>query len=95
MGRLTKPLCSNLLPLIFHQPGDKIFVTSKSFEEIPEGIFARCIKSAVVPDFSWLRCRGKAQATKETGDKRVTNRPVSGVNLQPLMATNHFQLLAV
>jgi hypothetical protein len=69
MGRLTKPLCSNLLPLIFLRTGDKIFVTSKSFEEIPEGIFARCIKSAVVPDFSLLRCRGKAQPPK----KRVTN----------------------
>jgi len=27
MGRLTKPLCSNLLPLIFLRMGDKIFVT--------------------------------------------------------------------
>ena len=26
-------------------------------------------------------------------DNRVTNRPVSGVNLQPLMATNQFRIL--
>ena len=36
---------------------------------------------------------GRGFGNEVASDNRVTNRPVSGVNLQPLMATSHFRIL--